>query len=86
MSIDVIKMIRGFQYYLAKMDLKVSRAEFEQNLLQKKDLINFRQDIEPLLPTNIIHDFNNDFVMVMESIITLFPGSSWQGIKENRAI
>jgi hypothetical protein len=62
------------------MDLKVSRAEFEQNLLLKKDLINFRQDMEPLLPTNISQDFNKDFNKVMQQIISILPGEPWKNI------
>ena len=79
LDVDVKKVVESFQYYLAKMDLKISRAEFEQNLLMKKDLREFRQDIEPLLPSIILHDFNKDFIIVMEQIIILLPGISWQG-------
>ena len=77
--IDVSIIIKSFQYYLAQMDLTISRAEFEQNLLLKKELVSFRQDIEPLLPNMLLHSFNKDFIMVMDQIINLLPGSPWQG-------
>jgi predicted nucleotidyltransferase component of viral defense system len=79
--IDVAVIIKGFQYYLSQIGLIVSRAEFEQNLLLKKELMSFRQDIEPLLPNTVLHNFNNDFIMVMEQIINLLPGLPWQGKK-----
>jgi predicted nucleotidyltransferase component of viral defense system len=81
--IDVAIIIKNFQYYLAQMDLTVSRAEFERNLLLKKELISFRQDIEPLLSNTLLHNFNNDFIIVMDQIINLLPGLPWQG-KSNK--
>ena len=77
--IDVGIIIKIFKYYLAQVDLTISRAEFQQNLLLKKELMSFRQDIEPLLPNMLVHNFNNDFIMVMEQIINLLPGLPWQG-------
>ena len=65
------------------MDLKISRAEFEQNLFLKKELMSFKQDIEPLLPNMLVHNFNNDFIMVMDQIINLLPGLPWQGKNTN---
>lgn len=80
-NFDVKKSIQCFDYYLAKQDLKISRAEFEENMQRKFIMSSFREDIQPLLSNPNFNDeaFIADFNLVMQSIIQQLPGEAWKG-------
>lgn len=75
------KSIECFDYYLTKQKLKISRAEFEENMHHKYKAISFREDIQPLLskPNFNNYDFTSDFNLVMKDIIQQLPGEPWKG-------
>ncbi len=79
LPVDLDKIITCFDRYLEFSGLKVSRAEFEKNLSQKKTLDSFREDIIPLLAVDIKHDFEENFNLVMRELITKLPGEPWKG-------
>jgi len=80
LPIDIDKVLVCFNKYMEFMGLKISRAEFEKNLLQKKSMDSFREDILSLLAIgNTQHDFEQDLTLVMEKLIAKLPGESWKG-------
>lgn len=81
LNFDVRKSIRCFDYYLSKQNLKISRAEFEENMHNKFKVPSFREDIRPLLSNVNFNDetFMVDFNLVMRDIIQQLPGEPWQG-------
>jgi len=81
LNFDVKKSIRCFDFYLAKQDLKISRAEFEENMHHKFKMISFREDIQPLLSAVDFSDerFVADFNLVLKDIIQQLPGEPWKG-------
>ena len=81
-SRNIEKILDCFNHYLAREEKKVSRAEFEANLLGKKDMQEFRDDIKPLLSYSMAHDFDHDFNLVMNKIIAKLPGDAWKGVGE----
>lgn len=82
LPINIEKILGCFASYLERENTKVTRAEFEKNLMLKKDSIVFREDIIPLLPPNAKHDFDQDFTLVMSKLIAKLPGEQWKGIKD----
>lgn len=87
LPLSVEKMIECFQIYMDYRGLKVFRAQFEQNFWLKKILNSFRGDIPPLLAIgNNQHNFEKDFELVWERIITKLPGEPWHERKMIREI
>ena len=73
--------IAGFVF---PMGIKISRAQFEQNLWLKKSSDPFRGDIIPLLSTgNEQHSFDQDFDLVWQEIIAKLPGEPWNNVEVN---
>lgn len=82
LPIDVEKILYCFKEYMNNMGLKVSRAQFEQNLWLKKTSDPFRGDITPLLSIeNNQHNFDEDFDLVWQRIIAKLPGEPWNNIE-----
>ncbi len=81
LPINVGLLLKCFNQYLERENIKISRAEFEANLLAKKDMEEFRRDMAELLSYNTQHDFEQDFNLVMKSIISKLPGEPWKGIE-----
>jgi hypothetical protein len=60
--------------------LKVSRAEFEENLENKISDVHFTQDLKPLLSANSKFEYSaiEAYKMLREKVINLLPGESWK--------
>ncbi len=78
--IDIGSILKCFNFYLELEGKQISRAEFEKNLTLKRNLKAFREDILPLLPANVVHNFDEDFDLVMDRIIAKLPGKSWKSL------
>jgi predicted nucleotidyltransferase component of viral defense system len=78
-SPDAGRVVESFLKYMEHGGHQVSRAVFEQNLLEKKADPRFTQDISPLLAADISWDFEEGFDFVMSRLVALLPGESWQG-------
>ena len=86
LPLDIGKLLSCYNKYMGYLETKVSRAEFEKNMLQKKTLPSFQEDILPLLAIdNGKHNFEEDFVLVMERLVAQLPGEPWKGIIEEGA-
>ena len=75
------RVIGCFLHYLEKEGHKVSRAEFERNLLAKLEDPRFIADIEPLVVANNGFDLPGASELVLKRLATLIPGEPWQGNK-----
>lgn len=73
---EVVEICRE---YLRRGENTISRAEFEQNLEDKRSDTGFRTDVEPLLANHIDWDFKDALETVMDEYISEFPGDSWEG-------
>lgn len=76
---DTKLIIDSFLKYMDYADHQITRAIFEQNLLEKKEDLQFSGDITPLLTAEISWDFSIAFDDVMNRLISTLPGSPWQG-------
>jgi hypothetical protein len=67
---------------MARRGLKVSRAEFEQNLLKKFDDSAFREDIVPLLRDGIEYNFDAAASFILNEVVSMLPGSPWKRVQD----
>lgn len=75
LKVDQDKVVAGFLEYLKQKVQKVSRAEFEQNLLQKLEDKAFREDILPLLREGVDYDFDKAVRFMLDEVVSKLPGS-----------
>jgi hypothetical protein len=57
----------------------MSRALFEQSLLEKKMKNDFLNDMTLLLPVDNDWSFDEGFKLVWEQLISCIPGEPWGG-------
>ena len=81
-TIQPTRVLACFERYLAESGLRVSRAQFEENLHQKGNDQAFRTDIEPLIRPNLEPQWDFDLGMraVLKQLVSKLPGDPWKGI------
>jgi predicted nucleotidyltransferase component of viral defense system len=80
-SSDLQTVVDCFLHYMKQEGHKVSRAEFEQNLIEKLSDVSFAKDVDPLLITGTVFDFRKAAEYVMNQLLPRIPGEPWQGGK-----
>lgn len=80
-KVNLPSVANCFLHYMENEDHKISRAEFEQNLIEKLNDASFTADVMPLLIEGIIFDFQKAAEYLMNQLIPLLPGEPWQGRK-----
>jgi predicted nucleotidyltransferase component of viral defense system len=93
-NLDIAKVIRSFDFYLAQEDKKISRAQFEENFFAKIQDIAFLNDMKQLaqpskrpdakLPATFVSgglDMKKAAKDVYENFITQLPGNPWKSKK-----
>lgn len=80
-SVQPVQIVRCFGAYLGATGLRVSRAEFEENLAEKLDDPAFTRDIGPLLVPGAQDSYNvvEAGALVRRSLLRLLPGDPWTG-------
>lgn len=73
--VDQGKVVQCFLQYMKHQALKISRAEFEENLLAKLADPGFRRDIVPLLRSGTSYDVDQAAEYMMAEIISRLPGN-----------
>lgn len=76
---DVERIIDSFLKYMEYGNFSISRALFEQNLLEKRLDEKFNTDIELLLTSATDWNFEQAFDFIMQTLIARLPGDPWQG-------
>lgn len=69
-------------YYLAAVEVSISRAQAEQRMFEKLDTASFMADVRPLLTADAGEAFDDAaaraaFTLVFDKIIRLMPGDAW---------
>ena len=62
---------------------RISRAEFERNLLEKEDNRAFLDDIRPLLAAGIDYDAKVAMTLVRENLVSRLGGEPWRGTQSS---
>jgi predicted nucleotidyltransferase component of viral defense system len=73
------RVVRCFLKYMEHEGRRVSRAEFEENLLLKLEDPRFLDDIGPLLAPDCIWDTESATDCILNRLAVLMPGEPWQG-------
>ena len=76
---EVARLIEAFLKYMEAGGHPISRALFEQNLLEKRGDSQFSGDIRPLLAAGTAWDFDTALDFVMDTLVSRLPGDPWQG-------
>ena len=79
-------MVSFFLRYMEHEQHKVTRAEFEMNLLEKLDDPRFLGDIGPLLTSTTEWDVKSAGIYVLEVLAPLIPGEEWQKTQEKLTV
>jgi predicted nucleotidyltransferase component of viral defense system len=72
-------VIDCFQRYIAHGGLTVTRAQFEENLVNKMQDEAFLEDVAPLLPTGVAYQAETAYDMVSSRLIARLSGEPWKG-------
>lgn len=73
------RVIECFLTYMEHEGRRVSRAEFEENLLLKLEDHRFLEDIGPLLAPDCPCDMESAADCVLNRLAVLIPGAPWEG-------
>jgi len=76
---DSNRIVECFQRYVDHDGLSVSRAEFEANLTAKLKSDVFIEDIQLLIPADVVYDPFAAAKTVQEELIAKLPGEPWKG-------
>ena len=66
--------------YLERADVRISRAQFEENFAGKLRSTSFRNDVRSLLRDGVGYDLDQAAEVVRERLISHLPGEPWRGI------
>lgn len=82
-NIKLENMINCFRNYTKQSGVRISRAEFEENLSKKIIDPAFIKDVEPLIsPYAPDFDAKSALNYIVQHIISMLPGEQWKGKKE----
>lgn len=73
------QVVHCLGHYLKIQGLRVSRAQFESNLIEKSSSRRFQEDILPLLTEEAGFDFEEAVEQVQANLISLLAGKPWKG-------
>lgn len=79
-GIDPERVIGSFLHYMEREGHRVSRAEYEENLLKKLKSPLLTNDITPLITPDCSWDFQEAADFVMRELVARLPGEQWQGL------
>lgn len=79
-NLDLQKIIDCFLYYLGQEKLSITRALFEKNMHEKLKNPDFLHDMQGLLQKGKIHQPHEEYRLIQQNLLSLFPGEPW---KEN---
>ncbi len=80
-KLDIPNVLKVFHHYMEQQGLRVSRAQFEQNLHEKITSRVFLDDSYPLLrgEESSQWDPNIAYAMIQSQIISQLSGDAWKG-------
>lgn len=73
------QVVRCFEHYIGLEGLRVTRAQYEENLLRKMEDRAFLEDVEPLLASNVDYDPDEACNSVMNELVARLEGDPWRG-------
>lgn len=80
LNVDCTKALEAFTYYNDQHHVKISRAEYKKNLLEKKHAPDFLRDAKQVLPQQAPWVPEEAFDIVFERLVENLPGEPWKGL------
>lgn len=80
LGVDCKKILEVFKHYNDQQDIKISRAEYEKNLIDKETSQDFLTDAKHVLPARTPWDPNAAFQVVSDNLVSHLPGEPWKGL------
>ena len=77
-SVDADRIVAAFSEYIHREGHRVTRAQFEENIVSKLRATRFVSDITPLLASGLSWDIQTDAEAVSSRLISLLPGDPWK--------
>lgn len=81
-GINPDRVVGTFLHYMEHEGHKVTRAEYEENLIKKITNQLFIQDIEQLVTADSNWKFQEAADYVMHELVSRLPGEPWQGMRD----
>ncbi len=78
------RIIDCFMHYMDQGKSSISRARFEENLLEKIEDRVFLEDVLPLLPADLQYDPHEAAKLVIDELLSNLPGDPWRGASRTR--
>ena len=80
-EINVSNVVKIFNHYLDQQGIRISRAQFEQNLIEKVSSPNFVDDIRSLLSPEIEPQWSLEegLAIVQNRLFPCLSGEAWKG-------
>ncbi|MFZ4578130.1 MAG: nucleotidyl transferase AbiEii/AbiGii toxin family protein [Myxococcota bacterium] len=78
-SVDPSTLVTCFQRYMAEGAHSVTRAQFEENLAEKRQQLDFRDDMAPILRQGFAWDVDAATDMVLHRLVARLAGEPWKG-------
>jgi predicted nucleotidyltransferase component of viral defense system len=78
-EVDGNRIVECFEHYIDHDGANVSRAEFEANLAEKLKSKVFLEDIQLLIPADVVYDPVTAAEKVQDELIAKLPGKPWKG-------
>jgi predicted nucleotidyltransferase component of viral defense system len=76
---DAARTVEAFSQYMEHEGHRVSRAEFEENLLGKMANRSFTAEVGPLLASGTSWDVGAAVEVVRTQLLVRLPGEPWKG-------
>ncbi len=79
-SLDLKKILICFNRYMDAHNNKITKAQFQKNLEQKRKSKIFNTDMHSLLPNSINYEYDVDWIYqyLFDEIIQHLPGENWK--------
>ena len=79
-KMNLKNVVKIFHHYLDKQGIQVSRAQFEQNIIEKATSTGFVDDIRPLLSPEIESQWNVEEALsiVRDQLFPCLTGEAWK--------
>ncbi len=71
------ELLACFQEYMANDGVKITRAQFEANLVAKQLHPDFRDDVRPILRPGLTWNFDTALSALQEKLVSNLPGDPW---------
>ena len=81
-GINIEEVLHCFDCYMQAHNNKVTKAQFQKNLEQKRNSKIFNTDMHALLPENMSYEYDVEWIYqyLFNEVVHRLPGEPWKGL------